>query len=184
MTAKNLVFKQRAINLDYLVCRAANDLLKHEIVHRFFSAVSRLGDGVLWYVAILCLPLVVPENGALLAMVFSCWGMLNVYIYKRIKKAFVRPRPFMAYPKIVKGARVLDEYSFPSGHTLHAVAFAFMFTALNPVLAPLLVPFSILTGMSRVILGVHYPSDVIFGATLGIINGSLAVLMLGWFSLI
>jgi undecaprenyl-diphosphatase len=68
-------------------------------------------------------------------------------------------------------------YSFPSGHTLHAVAFTLVALAYWPWLAPLLVPFTLLTAASRVALGLHYPSDVLAGASLGagIAAASLAI---------
>jgi len=61
----------------------------------------------------------------------------------------------------------LDAYSFPSGHTLHAVAFTIVALSAWPWLAPLPVPFTLLTAASRIALGLHYPSDVLAGAALG-----------------
>ncbi len=65
------------------------------------------------------------------------------------------------------GAEPLDAFSFPSGHTLHAVAFSIVAIAYYPALAWVLVPFSLLVAMSRLVLGLHYPSDVLAGAALG-----------------
>ena len=61
----------------------------------------------------------------------------------------------------------MDLYSFPSGHTLHAVAFTLVALTYYPHLAWLLIPFASLVAMSRVILGLHYPSDVFAGALIG-----------------
>jgi len=62
----------------------------------------------------------------------------------------------------------LDEFSFPSGHTLHAVAFTVVALAYYPALAPLLLPFTASVAASRVVLGLHYPSDVLAATGIGI----------------
>jgi undecaprenyl-diphosphatase len=54
----------------------------------------------------------------------------------------------------------LDEFSFPPD-TLHAVSFTIVALAYYPWLAPLLVPFTLGVALSRVVLGLHYPSDVL-----------------------
>jgi undecaprenyl-diphosphatase len=71
----------------------------------------------------------------------------------------------------------LDRYSFPSGHTLHAVCFTTLATSHVPGLAPVLLPFAALVAASRVVLGLHYPSDVLVGAALGasLASGALAI---------
>jgi undecaprenyl-diphosphatase len=68
---------------------------------------------------------------------------------------------------ITVGAAPLDQYSFPSGHTMHAVAFSIVATAHHPELAWMLGPFSSLIALSRMVLGLHYPTDVIAGALVG-----------------
>ena len=65
------------------------------------------------------------------------------------------------------GAAPLDRYSFPSGHTLHAVAFSTVVLATYGILAWLLVPFTLAVATSRVVLGLHYPTDVAAGAAVG-----------------
>lgn len=61
----------------------------------------------------------------------------------------------------------LDRFSFPSGHTLHAVCFTLVACAHYPGLLLLLVPFTLLVAASRLILGLHWLSDVIAGAGIG-----------------
>ena len=61
----------------------------------------------------------------------------------------------------------LDRYSFPSGHTLHAVCFTWQAVAHFPELAWVLVAAATLIALSRVILGLHYPTDVVAGGTIG-----------------
>jgi len=68
---------------------------------------------------------------------------------------------------ITSNARPLDQFSFPSGHTLHAVAFTTIAIAHYPQLAFLLIPFAFLVALSRMVLGLHYPSDVLAGAAIG-----------------
>jgi undecaprenyl-diphosphatase len=61
----------------------------------------------------------------------------------------------------------LDRYSFPSGHTLHAVSFTMVLCGYFPVMIWVLLPFTLLVALSRMILGLHYPSDVLAGAFIG-----------------
>ena len=69
----------------------------------------------------------------------------------------------------------LDEFSFPSGHTLHAISFTMVALAYYPALVVLLVPFTVLVALSRVVLGLHYPSDVLAACLIGGALGSLAL---------
>lgn len=56
-----------------------------------------------------------------------------------------------------------DRFSFPSGHACAALAVAWGYAQAWPDLAPLLIPFAVVVGWSRVVLGVHYPGDVLAG---------------------
>ena len=94
-------------------------------------------------------------------------GLVNLLIYKIVKRWIARPRPFRTCPGIRECARSLDEFSFPSGHTLHSVACSVILTAYYPVLGLIVWPLTLLIAVSRVVLGLHYPSDVIVGAFIG-----------------
>jgi undecaprenyl-diphosphatase len=94
-------------------------------------------------------------------------GLAGLLIYRLLKRRLMRERPFITHHAIVRGTAPLDRFSFPSGHTLHAVSFAIVAIQAFPVLAWVLVPLALLIAASRVVLGLHYPSDVVAGALLG-----------------
>jgi undecaprenyl-diphosphatase len=96
-------------------------------------------------------------------------------IYRFVKTRTSRPRPFAAHQDIDLWAAPLDLYSFPSGHTMHAVALGILASVYFPYLVWFLVPFACLTAVSRVVLGLHYPSDVAAGAFIGIAASSLVL---------
>ena len=79
----------------------------------------------------------------------------------------MRERPFIRHSGITLRDAPLDRYSFPSGHTLHAVAFTWQAVAHFPELGWVLVPLTCLIAASRVVLGLHYPSDVLVGGAIG-----------------
>ena len=131
------------------------------------AAASRLGDGVIWYATMLALPWVGGPAGVPCALRMLLLGLLNQVVYRIMKRHFARPRPFIACPGVRACARCLDEHSFPSGHTLHAVAFGTLLCGYYPGLAWVVWPFVALVAASRVVLGLHFPSDVIVGAVMG-----------------
>jgi undecaprenyl-diphosphatase len=71
----------------------------------------------------------------------------------------------------------LDHYSFPSGHTLHAVSFSIVAIHYYPRLAWVVVPFTLLVAVSRVFLGLHYPSDVAAAAGIGLVLAYAGILL-------
>ena len=184
MTSKTLLIKQKAGDLDFALCLMANRTLQHSGWHRFLHVISRMGDGLFWYSLILSLPLLQPDGGLAYAICMTLVGLSNLALYRRLKVRFARPRPYAMYPQIQKGTSVLDEFSFPSGHTLHAVTFTLMLVAFAPWIGILLIPFAVLTASARVILGVHFPSDVAAGAAIGLLHGSLALLLMDALQLI
>jgi len=161
-------------------CRRANHYCRRRRVRSTFAVISRLGDGVFWYTLMAALVLLHGLDGLRASVHMAATGVAALLLYKGLKRWTRRPRPFTADLRIRAWVAPLDEFSFPSGHTLHAVSFTVVALAYYPWLAPLLVPFSLAVAASRVVLGLHYPSDVL-AATL--IAGLLAGVSLLWWPL-
>jgi undecaprenyl-diphosphatase len=153
-------------------CRYLNRPSGFAAIRELFRGVSWLGDGWFWYALIAVLPIAYGTDGWRAAAHMAATGAVGVLLYKLIKQRAVRERPFITHSAIHCGAVPLDRYSFPSGHTLHAVSFTLLMTGYFPEWSVLLGAFTVLVALSRVVLGLHYPTDVAAGALLG---GALAM---------
>jgi undecaprenyl-diphosphatase len=149
------------------VCVRLNRTSRNDLVARFFGAVSRLGNGVLWYALMAVLPAMFGAAGLEVSARMAATGAIGVILYRLLKTRMVRRRPFEVHAGVRNVVPPLDRYSFPSGHTLHAVAFTVVAVSSYPPLGWVLVPFALLVAASRVVLGLHYPTDVLAGAALG-----------------
>jgi undecaprenyl-diphosphatase len=168
---------ERLAAWDRVLCLRFNRASDLAFVRIVLITASQLGNGVFWYALMLAL-LGWGDAGATRAVVhMAAVGVVCTLAYKWLKKGTTRPRPYMVQPGITLCAMPLDRYSFPSGHTLHATAFSIIAVAYSPALGWLLVPFSLLVALSRVVLGLHYPSDVVAGAVLGAAIASMSFLL-------
>lgn len=158
---------RRLAELDLAWCLRLNRASHRRGLERLFAVVSRLGDGVFWYALMLALLVVQGQTALPVVARMLAAGALALALYKWLKSRTTRPRPCTRHDRIRTSVAPLDEYSFPSGHTLHAVSFSIVAVYYYPVLVWLVAPFAVLVALSRMVLGLHYPSDVLAGALLG-----------------
>ncbi|MBN8798554.1 MAG: phosphatase PAP2 family protein [Stenotrophomonas acidaminiphila] len=156
-------------------CRRANHYCRRRRIRTLFAVISRLGDGVFWYLLMAALVLADGMDGLRASAHMAATGLVALTLYKVLKRWTRRPRPFAADLRIRAWVAPLDEYSFPSGHTLHAVSFSVVALAYYPWLAPLLLPFTAGVALSRVVLGLHYPSDVLAATGIALLLGSASL---------
>jgi len=152
---------------DEWLCLRMNSGLRYGALLHFFRAVSWLGNGLFWYALMLALLVQRGEQALFPVLHMILVGALGSATYVALKRSTSRPRPYRILSMVKEGAAPLDAFSFPSGHTLHAVAFTLVALNYYPALAAVLIPFTLLTAAARVVLGLHYPSDVLAGAALG-----------------
>jgi undecaprenyl-diphosphatase len=164
MTAVLQYFNELEIGL----CLRVNRYGRPEAVRRFFSIVSRMGDGGVWLALGGVVLLLHGSKAIPFILRAAAIAAIGVTIYKLLKCRLVRERPYIANGNILCGTPPLDRYSFPSGHTLHAASFTVLFGDFDPLLLIVAAPFAVLVAISRIVLGLHYPSDVLVGGTIGI----------------
>jgi undecaprenyl-diphosphatase len=137
-------------------------------------AVSRFGD---WGLSV--------AVGLLLGFMFgwlhvAAWTLISVtavLIQSGLKKVCRRVRPCQRPGGPPQRAPIPDHGSFPSGHTLHATLAAVALINFLPLLALPAIAVAVIMGVSRVVLGVHYPSDVLAGGSLGLLFGNVFCLL-------
>ena len=163
---------------DERACASLNRAIRFRALLHLFRAVSWLGNGVFWYGLMLALLLADGVEAALPVAHMTATGLACTFLYRLLKQGTLRPRPYEVHAHIAAGAVPLDRFSFPSGHTLHAVCFSTIAISAFPVLALPLVPLAVTIALSRVVLGLHYPSDVLVGGLIGagMAAGAMAVL--------
>jgi undecaprenyl-diphosphatase len=152
---------------DQALCLLLNRGLRDVTLLWALQGLSWLGNGVLWYALMLALLVFYRADAVQPVLHMAFVGTVCTGAYMMLKRRTLRPRPYQAMRSIAARAPALDAFSFPSGHTLHAVAFTLVACSHYPQLAVVLVPFTLLTAASRVVLGLHYPSDVLAGAGIG-----------------
>lgn len=158
-------------------CLRTNRWCERGPVFALFACVSRLGDGVFWYLLMAGLILTDGWEGLRASAHLAATGVVALTLYKGLKRWTRRPRPCAADTRIRAWVAPLDEFSFPSGHTLHAVAFSGVAIWHHPALTWWLLPFATAVAASRVILGLHYPSDVLAAIAIGGLLATISILL-------
>ncbi|HQQ63122.1 MAG TPA: phosphatase PAP2 family protein [Pseudomonadales bacterium] len=133
--------------------------------------VSRTADGALYVViplfCLLLFPLVCAGFSSNVVLAFA----IERPLYYLLKNSCKRRRPPAAIPGFTSMVTASDEFSFPSGHTCGAFLFTTLLcTSFGFWLVPLYI-WAACVGLSRVVLGVHFPTDTLVGAVLGIAIG-------------
>jgi undecaprenyl-diphosphatase len=167
MSNRMRFYLSRMVALDSALCVSFSQTSHNRLIRDWFRMISRLGDGVFWYTLMLAILITQQMDGVKPFLHMAIVGLTGTLIYKWLKEKTHRPRPYQVNQDVWAVGKPLDHFSFPSGHTLHAVAFSLVAISYFPILAPALLTFTLMIAMSRVILGLHYPSDVFAGATIG-----------------
>ena len=144
----------------------------------WMTAATRAGDGGLWgLLGILVLLFGGSGRGTAIAAAASA-SAAGVALFVSVKRMVRRRRPCDIRPHCWANLRSPDPYSFPSGHTLTAFAVTIPFLLYSPMLGLVLLFCSFSIAASRIVLGMHFLSDVLMGALFGCGLGYASVLLL------
>ena len=135
---------------------------------RLWSVVAtRAGDGWLWYLIGLVI-LLIGDAGRFEAIAAAGSAALaGIATFKALKHVSGRRRPCQIEPHCWATLLPPDQFSFPSGHTITAFAVAVTLGEFYPMLLPALLFCAVSIAASRILLGMHFLSDVVVGAALG-----------------
>ena len=154
-----------------------DDRLLSHVVRRRRQSVTyilkflcRLHDPDVLCMLILALALV---HGGIYAERITIALVVTSFLVVAVKRTVRRARPSAHLQECVPP----DQFSFPSGHTAAAFAIALAMFGVYPLIVPSMLVLAMLVGYARMYLGVHYPVDVMAGAALGMLIGSVVALL-------
>jgi undecaprenyl-diphosphatase len=134
---------------------------------RFMRMASASGNGYLYPLVTAGLFVCVPDKAMTLLFSLLTAFALELPVYYIVKQKIRRNRPFESLCGINSRVVPADQFSFPSGHTAAAFIMASLLTYFFPATALPVYLWASLVGLSRVYLGVHYPSDILAGVVMG-----------------
>jgi undecaprenyl-diphosphatase len=137
--------------------------------------VSHSGDGIYYFIIGITLALFEKIYGQSFLSTGLIAFTIELPLYVLLKNSIKRRRPDDVITEFVAFLIPSDKFSFPSGHTAAAFLMAALVAFYYPAFSPLAYSLASLIGFSRVLLGVHFPSDILAGALLGTFSTILAV---------
>jgi undecaprenyl-diphosphatase len=152
---------------DLKLMRKVNKWPAPRWVRRLAIAATRAGDGWLWYLTGLSILLLGGAERLTAVASAGSAALVGVGLFTSLKKLSGRKRPCEIEPHCWATLLPPDQFSFPSGHTITAFAVAIALGEFYPALLPPLLVCALLIATSRILLGMHFLSDVVVGALLG-----------------
>lgn len=159
-------------NLDGDILLFIQDHVRQPWMDGFWKAVTHLGDaGVFWIILAIVLLIVKKGRTAGLGAAFAL-GIGALITNVALKNAVARVRPYEVVPGLIRIIGQQHDFSFPSGHTCASFAAAVaLYKTLPRRWGIACLVLAVLISFSRLYVGVHYPSDVLGGAVIGIFAG-------------
>lgn len=163
--------------------RIINGRWHRSSMDRFFYMWTHLGGATVTISTVILLMLLLPaqlKSWGIVCMVSLIISHIPVSVSK---KMYPRKRPYLSLPDTKIGDNPLKDHSFPSGHTTAIFSITTPLILLNPFIGMFLLLTALLVAISRMYLGLHYPSDVLAGMILGISSSFFSLFLVNAFIL-
>jgi undecaprenyl-diphosphatase len=168
---------------DHRVMRRMNRWRAPRWIRYWMIAATRMGDGWLWYgLGAMLLLFGGAQRYAAVGAAGSA-AVMGILVFKALKKLSQRQRPCQYEPHCWSNVLPPDRFSFPSGHTMTAFSIALVVSYFYPSLEGPLFFLALSIAMSRIVLGMHFLSDVLAGAVLGVALGCASITTFASFGL-
>jgi undecaprenyl-diphosphatase len=162
-------------SFDLAIFYFINHSLSTGFLDKFFSTITDVNK---WYIAYIILAGIAFFKGGVRGKILVIGLILLIIVtdqtgFRILKELFERIRPCRALSDVITPLGCAGGYSFPSNHALNNFAAATFISRLHPDYRWIVFIVAVLISLSRVYLGVHYPSDILGGALIGVLFGYL-----------
>lgn len=161
------------MSLDWSILQWIQSALNCPTLDFLMPKITALGNaGAIWLLAsiVLIITKKYRKQGALLLIGLAASVLIGNMLLKNI---VARPRPCWIDTSVQLLIANPTDYSFPSGHTLSSAVSATILAKTDRRLGYAAIPLAVLIAFSRLYLFVHFPSDVLAAAVLGVVIGEL-----------
>lgn len=156
---------------DLKLMRKLNNWRAPKWIRLWALAATRAGDGWLWGLIGIAILLFGREGRWTAVASAGSAALVGAALFVSLKRVSGRKRPCEIEPHCWATLLPPDRFSFPSGHTITAFAVSVTLGQFYPILLPFLLFCAISIALSRILLGMHFFSDVLAGAALGAVLG-------------
>ncbi|MCF6464795.1 phosphatase PAP2 family protein [Clostridium sp. Cult2] len=153
---------------DEKLIKAINENIKSDFLDRFMPKITNIGGVVFTTLFILALLIFGKGKARTIGIQGSVTLAISQSITYGLKSLLSRERPYNMLKNLNTFGIILKDYSFPSGHTSASFSVATTIVLNIPKLTFVVFAIALLIGVSRIYLGVHYPTDVVAGIILGV----------------
>lgn len=168
-------YYERMHHYDCRIFRWFNRTNHHTFLDAFLGMLTHMGGALFTIALTLSLAFFAPDPWRGISWESFAALSISFLITTFIKKKVQRIRPYLALQKVRVGKNPLKDHSFPSGHStaIFSIITPFLFT--GSWFSLLLVTLALVVCISRIYLGLHYPSDCLFGIIVGSTTGVITV---------
>ncbi|HBG15167.1 MAG TPA: hypothetical protein DDW93_00175 [Firmicutes bacterium] len=150
---------------EYKLLSVLNLITEKKFMRSIVLSLTQLGDSITPLVLVMFFSM--RESTRTIALTLAAAHFCTNIPVQMIKNMVARPRPYQTYSNICNKGPALKDYSFPSGHTTSAFTTATTLAYYMPGASLLLYGLAAIVGLTRMLLGVHYPTDVLIGSLIG-----------------
>lgn len=164
---------QNCYEFEQRLFKKVNRHFDKKAINLLFRVITRIG-GATFTIGVVVLLMIFSHNPVRQIAIYSAISLAISHLPVQVlKKLYPRKRPYITLEDTRFHSNPLKDHSFPSGHTTAVFSIIIPFVIFIPALSYILIPIGVLVGISRMYLGLHYPSDVMAGAILGSFSGFL-----------
>jgi undecaprenyl-diphosphatase len=171
-------------NRDHRVMQRMNSWKAPRWIRYWMLSCTRMGDGWLWYSLGAILLAFGGSRGYVAVGSAGAAAIVGIFVFKLLKNISHRPRPCQYQPHCWATILPPDQFSFPSGHTMTAFSIALVVSYFYPTLEWPLYFLALSIAISRIVLGMHFLSDVLAGAVLGSALGVGSIVTFAYYGLV